>query len=907
MKFKMLQIQSSKYILIFIYLFIFNSLLAQHIYTGKRLIIGVVVDSLEQRVVSEATITYISKKDSLQGINSEFGFNIRNVPSSEFRLIIKSLGYKTRVLNFYYNHELGDINIPPINLQKSDIKIEEVLVSPKSPQLHGDTTSFWAENYNIRDYAVLKELIKQLEGVDIDNNGNLTYNGKVVTKALLNGHSYFQGSIKEALNEIPVSVINKVQFIDKKEDLSDGKLLQSEQTATVMNIVTKKDKSAAKMFNISLLGSTAKHKKIESYFRTIDKENNTSYNVGYEVTPLGIRPTKIPTVLFPNYFELDPSSLPSSGNETNWKALISKTIKSKKFSTDPFYQFNKIVSNQNTIEDRVSYYSSNDTLYENVNNETKENNTRHRLFGNLNTVNKNISIKYLIEHNTFESDKKDVMIRSGTTNGKEINTKTLRGYSFTYDINGSYNHSFSDKWNIKLDFKSELIFSKESGNDDLNLFTTKVSSDNSPDSVIKRTQHNSFNKYQNKASMFLTWNTQKNIIVQFKVAPYNISNIRDIKRYKEKFILDDTLSNYQKKIVNTVPIESLIEYTFYKNFYIAPLITVEPKNTIGYINDTDSKIERFDILLTPQITLGFKSPSIGLLRIGYSTSMTQPDIEQLNPTAYYISNFNIIIGNPLLENTKKQVINYSYNVYLKKLKVNIATNGAYSTSDNSIGFERSVIILPEKNIIRNTNRYINIDSGEKSINNSFLITKALPTIKSKIDMKTVFSHSIKPFLYENNINSRAITTKSFKIGLLSNFYPWLEFNPSFNYYIYEDKNGISSFEKKYFNSLINIESNFSLYIQKDLILNSQISFLNQDNTNKESVRNSYIINGSIEKRIFKKKNGSISISYMDFLKDNYISRFTSNEFGYVNTMVDKNSRYFLLQFAWKPQQWTKGK
>ena len=114
-------------------------------------------------------------------------------------------------------------------------------------------------------------------------------------------------------------------------------------------------------------------------------------------------------------------------------------------------------------------------------------------------------------------------------------------------------------------------------------------------------------------------------------------------------------------------------------------------------------------------------------------------------------------------------------------------------------------------------------------------------------------------------------------------------------------------KKKYFNSIINIESNFSLYIQKDLILNSQISFLNQDNTNKESVRNSYIINGSIEKRIFKKKNGSISISYMDFLKDNYISRFTSNEFGYVNTMVDKNSRYFLLQFAWKPQQWTKGK
>lgn len=262
----------------------FYNLVAQKAYTGKRLIIGAVVDSIQQRVIEEATITYIAKNDTIQGVNAAFGFNILGVPYSEFRLIIKSLGYKTRVLNFHFNHEPANINLGPINLKKSPIDLDEVLVtSSKTPQVNGDTTSFWAENYYIRDYDSLKELVKQLEGVSIDDNGNLTYNGKAVTKALLNGHSYFQGSIKEALQQIPVSVINKIQFIGKNEDGSGRKTLQTEESSTVMNVVTKKDKSAARMFDISTLASTVNHKKVEGFFRTINGAESSSYNFGYEL------------------------------------------------------------------------------------------------------------------------------------------------------------------------------------------------------------------------------------------------------------------------------------------------------------------------------------------------------------------------------------------------------------------------------------------------------------------------------------------------------------------------------------------------------------------------------------------------------------------------------------------------
>lgn len=69
----------------------------------------------------------------------------------------------------------------------------------------------------------------------------------------------------------------------------------------------------------------------------------------------------------------------------------------------------------------------------------------------------------------------------------------------------------------------------------------------------------------------------------------------------------------------------------------------------------------------------------------------------------------------------------------------------------------------------------------------------------------------------------------------------------------------------------------------------------------------FVINANIEKRIFKQKDGIISFVVMDLAQQNTITNYTSNQFGYTNTVSRPNSRYFLFQFSWRPQKWYKSK
>lgn len=69
-----------------------------------------------------------------------------------------------------------------------------------------DTVIFNPEAYRTPEGSSIEELIKRIPGAEVDEDGNITVNGKEVKKILLDGKEFMLGDIETALKNIPVSI-----------------------------------------------------------------------------------------------------------------------------------------------------------------------------------------------------------------------------------------------------------------------------------------------------------------------------------------------------------------------------------------------------------------------------------------------------------------------------------------------------------------------------------------------------------------------------------------------------------------------------------------------------------------------------------------------------------------------------
>ncbi len=84
--------------------------------------------------------------------------------------------------------------------------------------MKGDTLVYDATVFQLAEGSMLDELIKQLPGVRLDQNGRITVNGHFVSSLLVNGKDFFSGDPKVALQNLPAYMVNKVKVYQKTPD-----------------------------------------------------------------------------------------------------------------------------------------------------------------------------------------------------------------------------------------------------------------------------------------------------------------------------------------------------------------------------------------------------------------------------------------------------------------------------------------------------------------------------------------------------------------------------------------------------------------------------------------------------------------------------------------------------------------
>lgn len=229
-------------IFIFIFLIQFSLLQAQN---GVQ-ITGTAVDEIAEQPVEAATVYLTLKRDStvidysLTDIDGSFNLNVKKINEPVYFIVTDELfgEFEREFDALEENQDLGVVKLSP------KINLEGIVITSAPPiRIKNDTLEFNASSFKVRPDANVETLLRQLPGVDIDEDGKITVNGKEVNQILVNGKPFFDKDGKIALENLPAEIIDKVQVTDtksKKEELSGDKA--SSNNATI-NLTIDEDKN----------------------------------------------------------------------------------------------------------------------------------------------------------------------------------------------------------------------------------------------------------------------------------------------------------------------------------------------------------------------------------------------------------------------------------------------------------------------------------------------------------------------------------------------------------------------------------------------------------------------------------------------------------------------------------------
>ena len=166
--------------------------------------------------------------------------------------------------------------MPAVTLEREPYKLKEVeVVASKVKFYHnGDTLVYNADAFMLSNGAVLEDLISQLPGVELKDDGQITVNGERVESLLLNGKDFFSSDRDMMLKNLGAYTVDKVQvyrgqtLIERWEDdpnaerhlTMDVKLKKEYSVSTIINALAgygTNDRYVAKMFVTGFNNSTS--------------------------------------------------------------------------------------------------------------------------------------------------------------------------------------------------------------------------------------------------------------------------------------------------------------------------------------------------------------------------------------------------------------------------------------------------------------------------------------------------------------------------------------------------------------------------------------------------------------------------------------------------------------------------
>ncbi|MBS1528956.1 MAG: outer membrane beta-barrel protein [Bacteroidetes bacterium] len=229
-----------KYLFAAIIIFVAAQVQAQ---TG-RVVTGIVKDSTGVTLPGTTVKLLTGKDSSVAATDANGRYTFKSVMVNQFSLTFFSVGYQA--IRRRYNLKPGNTTaeLAPVVLKADAIMLSGVTITDvNAVKVKEDTIEYNAAAYKVREGSMVEDAIKKMPGMDVDANGNITAQGKSVSKVRLNGKDYMAGDVTSLTRNLPADLVSNIQVIDDYGDQANITGIKTGDPQKVLNINIRQDKN----------------------------------------------------------------------------------------------------------------------------------------------------------------------------------------------------------------------------------------------------------------------------------------------------------------------------------------------------------------------------------------------------------------------------------------------------------------------------------------------------------------------------------------------------------------------------------------------------------------------------------------------------------------------------------------
>lgn len=204
---------------------------------------GIVKDTTGMGIDMANVIAINTETNALEsyGITNHSGQYKLNLKSgSNFKVRVSYLGFKTEEFSFTAPDSNADKDIV---MHEQANQLDEVEVTYEMPvSVKGDTIVYDTDSFVTGTEKKLKDVLSNLPGVEINDDGQIEVEGKQVTKVMVEGKDFFDGDSKLAAENIPANALDKIEVLRNYNEVTQMKGLTNDNDNVALNIKLKEGK-----------------------------------------------------------------------------------------------------------------------------------------------------------------------------------------------------------------------------------------------------------------------------------------------------------------------------------------------------------------------------------------------------------------------------------------------------------------------------------------------------------------------------------------------------------------------------------------------------------------------------------------------------------------------------------------
>ena len=900
-----------KLFLILIASFTFITVVNAQSSSGRGSISGKLIDDISKEAIPEANIRILAQKDSTyvtgKASSKDGSFSIP-INNGDYIVHISYIGYTDLFKDTTVTNRNADIKLGTLSLREDGVLLSDAIVTAKAPEIvvKGDTVEYNADSYKVTESAVIEDLLKRMPGVEIDSEGKITINGRDIKKILVDGKEFFSDDPKVASKNLPAKMVDKLQVLERRTDMSMMTGFDDGDEETVINLTVKPGMKEGVFGNaFAGYGSQDRYEAnaMVNYMRDSDQLtflgglNNTN-NAGFS----------------------DLASALGGGGRGRGRWGNSSGITK---STNAGMNFSKEFTKKLRLGGNIRYGDTDTDRSSSVytQNLLSSGNTFEREINQSNNYSQNTNMDFRME---WEPDTLTKFIFRPNASFYNNNNSEIGDFSTVNAEGDTINHGDSKYYSegTSKNFGGTLEASRKLGS------TGRVLSVS-----VGGGLNESENNGTNRSNTYYGGAREDDIIDQLVTNTNSSNNLRLYASYVEplgknnflqlaynyRFNRSESDKDTRTKDINSSDYNVLdtayskrLENNFYNqnvelnfrasrekyNYMLG--VSMQPSKSESKTYKFDSKnvesleetVSQSVINFSPMAQFNYMWSRQNNLRINYDGSTNQPSVNQLSSVIDISNPLNISYGNPDLKPSFAHRLRMRYRNYdpEKNRSYMFMTNAGFTVND--IVSSR----MTDKDTGKKESTYENVN-GNWNANARFMTNQPLWNIKF-----TMFSMTYASYNNSNGFsNGEKNTSKNLNLGetLGLNYRSDLfdlsaRGNVSYNKV---DNTLTGQQDQEYFNYGGGAET--TIYLPLDFIIESDINYSTNSGYADGFEQKELLWNAALSKQLFKQKNGTIRFKIYDILKQKSdISRsVTSNYIR--DTTTNTLTSYFMFHFVYR--------